>query len=102
MPTVSDGNGSSSFVFSLPARPEWAGRLANITLTGPEGSATLTSESTRSLAILRDPRSGQMRGILRDVSNATQAVADVMGQVAGSQFEVLFSRGIPDAADWGR
>ena len=100
MSAVSDGNGSSSFAFSLPAQPEWAGLLANITLSGPEGSVTLTRESDRPMAILRDPRSGQVRGILRDAQDVTQAVADAVGQVAGPQLEVLFSRGIPDAAAW--
>ena len=105
MPKVLDGDGSSSFVFALPAQPSWAGALASITLTGPGGSAVLDgdSDSGRALAIVRDPGSGQVRGFLRG-GRAEEAfqVAAMAAPGTGEAIEVLFSRGIPDAAAWQR
>ena len=54
------------------------------------------------MAILRDPRSGQVRGFLSDLPPATQAAMDAAGQTAEPGLEVLFSRGIPDAGAWRR
>ena len=102
MPEMADGDGSSSFVFALPAQPAWAGNLAAVTLSGPDGSVTLDGQSNRPMAILRNPRNGQVRGILRDLPPATQAARAAAGRTAGPGLEVLFSRGIPDAAAWRR
>ena len=101
MPEKVDGDSSSSFAFVLPVRPGWEA-LASITLTGPSGSVTLDGESNIPVAILRDPRTGQVRGILRDPPPAPQAAADAAGQGVGAGLGVLFSRGIPDAAAWRR
>ena len=102
MSEVADGDGRASFVFVLPAQPSWADSLAAVTLSGPGGSFTLDGESDLSMAILRDPRNGQVRGILRDVPGAAQAAADTTAQADGPEFELLFSRGIPDASAWRR
>ena len=102
MPEVADGDGSASFAFALPVRAGWEGTLASITLSGPGGSVTLDAESDLPMAILRNPRNGQVRGILRDLPPATQATGDTAGQAVGPGLEVLFSRGIPDAAAWRR
>ena len=102
MPEVADGDGSSGFVFVLPVQPGWADNLANITLSGPSDSATLDGDSDIPMAILRNPRNGQVRGILRDLPLATQAAPDAAGRAAGPSLQVLFSRGIPDAAAWSR
>ncbi|WP_420441702.1 Ig-like domain-containing protein [Candidatus Palauibacter sp.] len=101
MPEVADGDGSSSFAFVLPVRAGWEDSLAAISLTGPGGSFTLDSESDFGMAILRNPGTGQVRGFLRDLpappTRAAMAAAEV-GVEPG--LEVLFSRGIPDAASW--
>ena len=102
MPEIADGDGNSSFAFVVPTRPAWEGNLASITLTGPGGSVTLNGDSDIPMAILRDPRTGQVRGILRDPPPATQAAADVAGQGVGTGLDVLFSRGIPDTEAWRR
>ena len=102
MPEVADGDGSSSFVFVLPVRPGWERDLASITLSGPGGPVTLDGESDLPMAILRNPQTGQVRGILRQPPPAFQATASAAGQVTGSQFEVLFSRGIPETSAWRR
>ena len=102
MPEVGDGDGSASFAFILPVRPGWEENLASITLSGPGGSFTLDGESDLSMAILRNPRNGQVRGILSDLPPPAQAAADAVGQSVGTGLEVLFSRGIPGAEAWRR
>ena len=92
----------SSFVFAMPVQPGWADSLASVTLSGPEGSVTLDDDSDIPMAILRDPRTGQVRGFLRDLPPLARAAMDTAGQAAGPRLEVLFSRGIPDTAAWRR
>ena len=103
MPEVADGDGGSSFAFALPVRPEWASVLSTITLSGPDSSVTLDGDTDRPMAILRDPRNGQVRAFLRDTEDPAKIQADGLFQVAPQQgLEVLFSRGIPDAVAWRR
>ena len=113
MPEVADGDGSSSFAFVLPVQPGWEGNLASMTLAGPGGSFTLDGESDFPMAILRNPRTGQVRGILRNprtgqdqviLRNLPQAdaAAALVPQAGPDSIDVLISRGIPDAAAWGR
>ncbi len=102
MPTVADAEGEeSSFVFALPVQAGWAD-LENITLSGPNGSATLDESTDQPMAILRDPRTGRVRGFLRDPPRAIQTTADAVEQGAGQTMEVLFSRGMPDMGSWRR
>ena len=67
MPRTADGDGASSFAFALPVEPGWAGELAGVTLAGPGGSFALNDDGGVAAAILRDPRTGRVRGILREV-----------------------------------
>ena len=101
MPEVADGDGGSSFAFVLPVQPGWADNLATITFSGPGGSATLDSDTNLPMTILLDPSTGQVRGVLRDVPQADAAAA-VAPQADPDSLDVLFSRGMPDAAAWGR
>ncbi|MCY4647652.1 MAG: hypothetical protein OXE73_12345 [Gammaproteobacteria bacterium] len=103
MPVVADGDGSSSFVFMLPVEPGWEGRLATVTLAGPGGSATLDENTNRPMAILRDPETGRIQAILRDLppTIVTQAVADT-AVARDPGIDVLFSRGIPGPGSWRR
>lgn len=101
MPEVADGDGRSSFAYVLPARPGWEGNLASITLSGPDGSASLDGESDLPMVILRNPRNGQVRGILRGPAATTQVAAD--GETArATGLQVLFSRGVPGSDAWRR
>ncbi len=101
MPDVPDGNGSSAFAFTLPVQGSWAGALASITLSGPGGSVRLDDGSDSAVAIVRNPRSGQVRGFLRGVSAEDALQVAAMAAPGGAAaLEVLFSRGIPDAANW--
>ena len=73
MPVVADGDGSSSFVFALPVQPGWTGNLATVTLSGPDGSTTLDSDTDLPMTILLDSSTGQVRGFLRNLSQADAA-----------------------------
>ena len=102
MPRAADGDGGSGFAFALPVEPGWAGELAAITLAGPGGSFALSDDSDLATAILRDPATGRVRGILREAPLPTRAAMDAVERSAGPEFEMLFSRGLPDAAAWRR
>ncbi|MCY4399680.1 MAG: M66 family metalloprotease [Gemmatimonadetes bacterium] len=102
MPVVADAEGEeTSFVFTLPVRSGWPD-LASITLSGPGGSVTLDESTNRPMAILRDPRTGQVRGFLRDLPTGAQTAADAVGGAGGQGLETLFSLGIPGAEAWRR
>lgn len=102
MPRAADGDGGSGFAFVLPAESGWAGELAGIILAGPGGTFALNDDSDLPTAILRDPRTGRVLGILRDVPLPARAAMDAAEGSAAAEFEVLFSRGLPDAAAWRR
>ena len=103
MPEVADGEGSASFAFTLPVGAGWEGRLATVTLAGPGGSATLDAGSDLPVVMLRNPRTGRVRAILRDPPEPAMRQADVAAALGAEPgLEVLFSRGIPDATAWRR
>ena len=103
MPTVADGDGRSSFAYTLPARSEWSGALERITLSGPAGSTTLDRETDRSVTVLLDPAAGRVRAILRDSGGAAMPqTGAARSALATEGLQVLHSRGIPDAAAWRR
>ena len=79
-----DPKGTSQFVYLLPVMSGWE-NLAGIALNG---DVKLDHESASPMAILRNPRTRQVRGILR----GTDAVAPIAG-IEG--LEAHFSRGIP-------
>ncbi len=98
MPEIGDAEGEeTSFVFALPVQAGWADDLVSITLSGLGGSATLDESTDRPMAILRDQRTGQVRGFLSDLPSGEAAQAAAKSAVAVKPgVEVLFSRGIPD------
>ena len=101
MPETVDGEGYSSFAFVLPVRHGWERNIATITLTGPGGSFTLDGDSDAPMTILRDPRTGRIRGFLREERlAASAATAGAAAGAAATGLEVLFSRGIPSAEAW--
>lgn len=95
-------DGDGGFTFAIPVRPEWAPALATITLAEPEGSVTLTSNdpAAPAAALVLESATGRIRAILPDPPGPATAAADAVE--AGSRPEILFSRGIPDAAAWRR
>ena len=103
MPRAADGDGGSGFAFVLPAEPGWAGELAGFTIAGPGGTSALNDNSDLPMAILRDPRTGRVRAILRELPLPERAAMDAAERsAAGLELEMLFSRGMPDAAAWRR
>ncbi len=100
---VADGEGVGSFAFVLPVQPEWEGALATIRLSGPGGSATVSENGDDAAAILLASRNGQVRGILRGLAGDPRIQADALpGGSDRPSLEILFSRGVPDAAAWRR
>ena len=93
MPGISDGADGSVFAFLLPADPLWADSLAAITISGPGGSNTLERDSRQPMVIIRNPSSGQVRGILRDGARARELARGM---------DVLVSSGLPPADGWIR
>ena len=94
----------AGFSFALPVT--WTEELASITLQGPEGSASLDRDTDDPVTILRDPATGQIRGIFDGPPPAALAPGPAAAPLApgpaaapGPEFEVLFSRGIPSAAN---
>lgn len=100
MPVVADGEGETSgFVFLVPVSNDWADALAGITLAGPDASVTLGPGTERPALILKDPRSGQVVGILTGLPAGTEVetVVATLGLDAGTS--VMVSRGVPEPAD---
>lgn len=102
MPEVADGDGGSSFSFAVPVADEWAGTLASITLSGNGRSDTIDRNTDRPLAILRDPLTGQVRRVLRELPGGPAGAAAAAGLAADAGLEVIFSRGIPAEGDLRR
>ena len=100
MAGIADGQGGV-FAFVLPARADWSVRLHRIALSGPEGVATLDADSPRQAsALLLDPSTGQVRGILRDwqrPDGGSQAARRTMPEPG---LDVVISSGIPDRDSW--
>ena len=68
-----DQFGNKYFFFTVPIEAEWAGSLDRLTLTGPEGTVTVTATDERALSVITDPATGQIRGILRDWEDVVPA-----------------------------
>ncbi len=118
MQEMADGDGESGFVFALPVSPAWADRLATVVLVGPGGTATLSAASRPPAAILRDPRTGGVRAIVRDLASLDggqgglgalagaaadpASLASILPIPDAADLEVLVSRGLPSARQWRR
>ena len=101
MRTVTHGDGRSSFAFALPMRSGWEDALAKLTIAGPGGSADFSLESDIPMALLRDPRTGRVRGFVRG-TDATDLAAGGVTKWSNRGLEALFSRGIPRSGAWKR
>ena len=102
MTPMADSEGRAGFAYTIPSSPDWVGALAEIELTGPAGSVSIDETTNRPAAILRDRSTGQVRAILRDgpasatAAEAADGTSDI--RMPGLDIEVLFSRGLPQAA----
>jgi len=86
--TLDVDDGRSGFVFAIPVT--WEGAISRIRVSGGDASFVLDGDTDLPMTILRDPVTGQVRAILR------RPVAQAMDAVGEPNFEVLFSRGIPE------
>ena len=101
MPAAADGDGRSSFAFVLPVQPEWADQLVSVTLAGPGGVVTLDQHTDSPVTILRNPRTGQIRAILRGAEAALPNLDSTVSALSlDPGLERMTSRGIPDPEDW--
>ena len=99
MAASTGGDGGAAFAFALPVRPEWADELERITLSGPKGAVTMDGEGPQSVAILQDPSTGRVRGILRDWPEPGPALQAAREALAEPSL-VIVSRGIPAPGSW--
>ena len=101
MTEIVDGDGGSSFAFTVPVREVWSATLSRITLSGPEGLVGVIKDGGKSAALLLDRNSGKVRGILRDwqeESTGIQTARRVVPPEPG--LDILISGGIPDPVEW--
>ena len=87
-----DKYGNKYFFFAIPIEDHWVDSLDRITLTGPEGTATVDRDDQRSITIVTDPATGRIRAILKDWERSLPAV---LGDAA--RLEVATTRGIVEA-----
>ena len=110
---VAHGDGGSTFVFAVPVSPGWANRLDVIELSAPAGVATLDRTDGPAMALLRDPRTGRVRGILRDLTGDGDRLGGLAGVAAepgaivsalgdAADLDVLISSGLPTMIQWKR
>ena len=92
-PRIEAESGEEHFVFTLPVDPGWAGSLASITVSGPNGSDLLDATVERPIAVVTDRVTGRIRALLRDFETAP---------VAGPGEVVTVSWGLPDEAALSR
>ena len=102
IPEYGCGGKGGAFAFILPVQDDWAGKLARIALSAPEGVSILDGEDDLSTTLLLDRTTGNVRGILRDRSEAAAKRPATSLLLSEPGLEVLTSRGIPDAASWER
>ncbi len=102
IPEYGCGGKGGAFAFILPVQDDWAGRLARIALSAPEGVSILNGEDGPSATLLLDRATGNVRGILRDRSEAAAKRPATRHLSPDRDLEVLTSHGIPDAASWAR
>ncbi len=81
-------HGGAGFLFAVPAREGWSDNLQRVTLTGPEGSATLDrSTGAGGGAIVTNRATGRVLSIVRDWS-------EVRPDALGTAAEVAVSRSV--------
>ena len=102
LPQVADGDGRSGFTFVLPVEVAWEMELASLSLSGPGGTTEMRAGSEPPLAILRDPATGEVRAVLRDLPAGPLARADLDAFAPEPGLDVMLSRGLPGPEDWRR
>ncbi len=102
MQEVWDGDGRSGFTFALPAPAGWEAELASLVLAGPDGSVEMRQGSEPPMAIMRDPATGQVRAILRDLPAGAMAPGALDALAPERGLDIMVSGGVPTAVAWRR
>ena len=102
MQEVMDGDGRSSFTFALPVQTGWDVELASLVLAGPNGSVEMRAGSEPAKAIMRDPVTGQVRAILRDLPAGAMAPGALDALAPERGLEIVVSDGLPRLVAWRR
>ena len=103
MAETADGDGRSSFALALAADSDWADALSRIVLTGPDGSVAMSAGGNPAAALLRDPATGRVRGILHDWPGSAAGAQPDAGRILPERgLEVQVSSGIPRSDAWHR
>ena len=100
MAEIADGDGGEGFTFALPVEPAWATELAALSLRGPGGSVEIAEGSAPPMAILRDPATGQVRAIFRDLPAGPLAGSAAENLAPEPGLEVMVSGGLPAPEAW--
>lgn len=102
MAGIWDSDGSSGFEFALPVQSGWESELASLTLSGPGDSVEIRQGSTPPMAIMRDPVTGQVRAILRDLPAGAMGPGALDALAPEPGLDIMVSDGLPGAAAWRR
>ncbi|WP_419947504.1 leucine-rich repeat domain-containing protein [Candidatus Palauibacter sp.] len=97
-----DADGGSGFMFALPVEPVWETELATLSIAGPGGSVEIAEGTAAPMAILRDPQTGQVRAIFRDLPSGPLAESAAAARAPEPGLEVMVSSGLPGASAWRR
>lgn len=99
MQIVSDSEMHKSFVFVIPIEPDWEYELDGVALQSRDGTKAVDVGNATSTAILRNPVTRQIRGILRSPRRDVSArIDDIVERASERGLEVLFSHGSPESA----
>lgn len=102
MQQVMDGDGRSGFTFALPVEAGWEVELASLVLVGPDGSVEMREGSAPPMAIMRDPVTGEVRAILRDLTADAMAPGALEALAPEPGLEIMVSDGLPRLVAWRR
>ncbi len=102
MTEILDGDGGAGFTFALPVQSEWESGLVSLALSGPGATVEIREGSTPPMAIVRDPVTGQVRAILRNLPPGPLARSEAESRAPEPGLEVLVSSGLPGAEAWRR
>ena len=91
---------AGGFVFAVPVRTDWSGRLEHLELSGPEGFTAMTRDDGQSTALLLDRYTGELRGVLDDWPDPGSSLQAARRTLPEPDLEVVVSTGIPDPSDW--
>ena len=102
VPQLGDGDGRSGFTFALPVQAAWEAELVSLVLAGPGSTVEMRNGSEPPMAIMRDPATGQVRAILRDLPAASMGPGALDALAPEPGLDIMVSGGLPGAAAWRR